>query len=115
MQNIIYFHRTKYVTYGGPIYMRENFIPFLISLIITEIMFMNISIKLGWRTRFWTTVARKITKPFQVSVWIIMVVVVSIAIQLLSRLIGLSDMLSKILMGFYVGFTISLMPEYDES
>ncbi|MGB4658124.1 MAG: hypothetical protein WBI07_02965 [Mobilitalea sp.] len=95
--------------------MRENFIPFLISLIITEIIFMNISIKCGWRKRFWTTVARKISVPFQVSVWIVMIVVISIAIQLLSRLIGLTDLISKIIMGFYVGFTISLMPEYHES
>lgn len=86
----------------------NELVPQLLAVALSGMVFMFVSIKFGWSTRFWTFVNKRIKPQYNFILWIIIVFVLSILVQVLYDIIGLPY--SQITNGVTIGFWFAFLP-----
>lgn len=92
--------------------MKNIFIYRLMALLISQLIFTMLFLRLGWNTRIWALINRRIKEQYNFIIWAIFICLFNITIQLLFEVIGLTY--TEIINGFIMGFTFAFMPVYKK-
>ena len=91
----------------------KDIIPKLIALFLSSLIFMALSVKLGWSKKLWTKINKKIHPKYNVALFIILCVpFFNILVQIITELMGFTY--TDILNGAVLGFSISFLPNLGE-
>lgn len=93
----------------------KELIPYLIGMIVSSLIFMNISIKFRWSEQLWNILNKKINSNYSAALWILIVVFIQGVVQLLCEGIGITSITSKIVLGFIMGFYFAFMPDLGKN
>jgi hypothetical protein len=83
-----------------------------VAMSLSGILFMTLSIKLGWSKRIWAKLHKKVKPHYKVALWIIYVCVFNILVQLLIEFMGYTY--NDIINGAILGFSFAFMPSLGE-
>ncbi|WBW96078.1 hypothetical protein [Oceanirhabdus sp. W0125-5] len=92
----------------------KEYIPFLIGMSISGLIFMNISIKFSWSQRLWAILNKKINPSYNATTYLLTVVILQSIIQVMCDGIGMTSVISKTVLGFTMGFSFAFIPYLDK-
>ncbi|MDF2803239.1 MAG: hypothetical protein K0S61_3142 [Anaerocolumna sp.] len=86
----------------------EDLIPRLIATIISVTIFTTLFKLSGWNEKLWKGINKKIKPQYNISLWIIMIVIINLLLEILFELNNIKYI--EIFRGIILGFTFAIMP-----
>ena len=89
--------------------MKEHLF-YLIAMVISGGILMNLSIHFNWSQRLWCIVNKQFSNRYNLVMWLFCTVILQVLIQVIVEHIGFNLELTKMVLGMNMGLSMAFIP-----
>lgn len=88
----------------------SELIPYFIGLIGSGLIFVSLSIKLGWSKKLWSVLDKKINPNYGIAIWVILGGITQGILGTAIELSGLDVFIGNVILGSIMGVYLAFLP-----